>query len=319
MNTTPSLNSSLDNNIEDYRLVALLSLIFVLIAIAINTFILILVWKTKPRLHTINHLLMCNTAFATIFYCATMKTNFAYVLFGQWDTSDISCLFRAYFAYSGVAGVIYSYLIQAISRFFFTVLSTKYRRLTSFKTHYILIICQWIVVFFVASPSILTNDINFVPHVFCWVPEYRTIDLAYTAFAYYILPVTLIVVIYIYIYVQIRKARVNATVATQNSQKRDLALLRRILIVLSIYLTGGVPAILFMLTSIRLIYMINLISPSVSMSIEKLCTVLLDREMYQVIKAKIGPVTRVTPFRTGMVLISNGQGQTNRDPRQRNI
>ncbi|UJR19573.1 hypothetical protein I4U23_022708 [Adineta vaga] len=277
MNTTPSSNSSLDNNIEDYRLVALISLIFVLIAVAISTFILIL------------------------------------------DTSDISCRFRAYFAYSGVAGVIYPYLIQAILRFFFSVLPTKYRQLTSFKTHYILIVCQWIVVFSVTSPSILTNDINFVPHAFCWVPEYRTIHLAYTAFAYYILPVTLIVVIYIYIYVQIRKARVNATVATQNSQKRDLELLCRILILLSIYLTGGVLAILFMLTSIQLIYMINLVSPSVTVSIEKLCTVLLDREICQVIKAKIGPVTRVTLLRTVMVLISNGQRQTNRDARQRNI
>ncbi|CAF1437870.1 unnamed protein product [Adineta ricciae] len=290
MNTTAFANSSLDNNVEDYRIVALISLIFVIIAVTISTFILILVWITKPRLHTINHLLMCNTAFATIFYCVTMKINFAYVLFGQWNISDVSCRFRAYFAYSGVAAVIYSYLIQAISRFFFSVLSAKYRRLTSFKTHYILIVCQWIVVFLLTSPSVLTNDIHFVPNVFCWVPLEHMIHIAYT----------------------VRKTRVNATATSQNSQKRDLDLLRRVVILLGIYLTGGIPTLLFMLTSVRLIYMINLVSPSVCVCIEKLCTILLDREIYQVIRAKIAQAAPVTPFGTGVILIGS-------EPRQRNV
>ncbi|CAF0797581.1 unnamed protein product [Adineta ricciae] len=305
MNVTLLVSS----NTEDYHLVALISLIFVLIAVTISAFIFILVWQTKPRLHTINHLLMCNTALATVFYCVTMKVNFAYVLFGQWDTSDLSCRFRAYFAYSGIAGVIYSYLIQAISRFFFSVLSNKYRRLTSFKTHYILIICQWLVVFLVTSPSVLTNDIYFAPNTFCWVPVYRKIHVAYTAFAYYILPVAIIVIIYTYIYVRIRKVRANATAASQNSQKRELELLRRIAILLGIYLTSGIPSLLFMVTSIRLIYMINLVSPSVGVSIEKLCTVLLDREMCQIIRAKMRTVTRVTPFENRMVLTIDDRKQ----------
>ncbi|CAF1260033.1 unnamed protein product [Adineta ricciae] len=312
MNTTAFANSSLDNNVEDYRIVALISLIFVIIAVTISTFILILVWITKPRLHTINHLLMCNTAFATIFYCVTMKINFAYVLFGQWNISDVSCRFRAYFAYSGVAAVIYSYLIQAISRFFFSVLSAKYRRLTSFKTHYILIVCQWIVVFLLTSPSVLTNDIHFVPNVFCWVPLEHMIHIAYTVFAYYISPIMPVVIIYVYIYVQVRKTRVNATATSQNSQKRDLDLLRRVVILLGIYLTGGIPTLLFMLTSVRLIYMINLVSPSVCVCIEKLCTILLDREIYQVIRAKIAQAAPVTPFGTGVILIGS-------EPRQRNV
>ncbi|CAF1119902.1 unnamed protein product [Adineta ricciae] len=304
-----NVTSLVSSNLEDYRLVALISLIFVLIAVTISAFIFILVWQTKPRLHTINHLLMCNTALATVFYCVTMKVNFAYVLFGQWDTSDLSCRFRAYFAYSGIAGVIYSYLIQAISRFFFSVLSNKYRRLTSFKTHYILIICQWFVVFLVTSPSVVTKDIYFVPHVFCWVPLEHVMHLAYTAFAYYILPVVVIVTIYTYIYVRIRKVRANATAASQNSQKRELELLRRIAILLGIYLTSGIPWILFMVTSIRLIYMINLVSPSVGVSVEKLCTVLLDREMYRIIRAKMRTVTRVTPFESRMVLTIDDRKQ----------
>ncbi|CAF1119865.1 unnamed protein product, partial [Adineta ricciae] len=104
---------------------------------------------------------------------------------------------------------------------------------------------------------------------------------------------------------RIRKVRANATAASQNSQKRELELLRRIAILLGIYLTSGIPSILFMVTSIRLIYMINLVSPSVVVCVEKICTILLDREMCQMIRAKVFRLTPVTPFATGLVLLTN--------------
>jgi hypothetical protein len=209
----------------------------------------------------------------------------------------MSCRLRAYTGYSGVAGVIYSYLIQAISRFFFSVLSTKYQWLTSFKTHYVLIGIHWIVVFLVALPAIITKDINFIPRVLCWVPLEATLHMAYTAFAYYILPVIGIIIIYIYIYLRIRRTRRNATITinSQNSQKRDLEILRYIVILLGIYLTSGIPTILFMLTSIKLIYLINLVSPSFTVVIEKLCTIILDREIRDVLRNKIQRQTIVMP------------------------
>jgi hypothetical protein len=141
MNTT-TIDPSLDYTISDYYVVCSLSTGLAFIAVIICTFIVILVWRTKPRLHTVNHLLMCNTCFASSFYCVVIVNNYGFLIFDQRQTSNMSCRWRAYFAYSGIAGVIYSYLIQAISRFFFSVLSGRYRWLTSFKTHYILIFTQ---------------------------------------------------------------------------------------------------------------------------------------------------------------------------------
>ena len=109
---------------------------------------------------------------------------------------------------------------------------------------------------------------------------------------------------------QVRRARLNATAASQNSQKRDLELLRRIIILLGIYLLGGIPSILFMLTSVRLIYFVNLLSPTIVVTVEKLCTVLLDREISQVIRNKMHRGTRVLPFRTQVVTLTTGQRQT---------
>jgi hypothetical protein len=57
------------------------------------------------------------------------------LLFITWDTIDQSCRWRSYFGYLSIVAVIYSYLLQVISRFFFTIFSNKYRWLTSLKIH----------------------------------------------------------------------------------------------------------------------------------------------------------------------------------------
>jgi hypothetical protein len=296
MNTT-AVNPLSDYKIEDYYLVCSLAASFCLIAVIICIIILILVWRTKPRLHTVNHLLMCNTCCATIFYCVIINNNYGFLIFAEWQTSDMSCRWRAYFAYTGVAGVIYSYLIQAISRFFFSILSTKYRWLTTFKTHYILISIQWLVVFLITLPAVITKDIYFTPNNLCWVPFEHMLHVAYTAVVYYIIPVIAIIIIYLYIYCSIRRTRRNAT-ATINStigQKRDLELLRNILVLLSIYLCSGFITLLFFMTLIKLIYLINFVYMAVSLIIEKVCVIVLDREFRQVIKGIIYRRTTVKP------------------------
>ena len=127
--------------IQHYYIPCSLSAGFGLIAVLICLFILFLVRRTKSRLHTVNHLLICNTCLASMFYCVVININYVYLIFIPSNTSDISCRLRAYFAYTSIAAVIYSYFIQAISRFCFSVLSSKYRWLvmyilTSIRTVY---------------------------------------------------------------------------------------------------------------------------------------------------------------------------------------
>jgi hypothetical protein len=296
MNTTSS-DLLMTSNIDDYYVVCSLSTFLAFIAVIICTMILLLVWRTKSRLHTVSYLLMCNTCFASSLYCVAIVNNYGFLIFDQWQTSDMSCRWRAYFAYSGIAAIMYSYLIQAISRFFFSVLSIKYRWLISFKTHYILILSQWIIIFLLTSPSLITQDIHFYPEVLCWVSMQYPLHLAYTIFAYYIIPVTTIVIIYIYIYYRV-KQRTNNIITTSriNHQKRDLKLLRNILVLLSIYLGSGLPTILFCLTSIKLIYLINLVCLTLAVVIEKLFAIILNRELRQVFKSILCRTRRISPF-----------------------
>jgi hypothetical protein len=276
-------------NIEDYYVVCSLSAGFTFIAVFICTIILALIWRKQRRLYTAKNLLICNTCMATIFYCVVMINNYIHLLFIQWDTSDISCRWRAYFSAVGITGIIYSYLIQSISRFLFTILSSKYRRLITFKTHHILIFIQWFVAFVVTLPTIITQDIHYYPRTLCWISVNYPMHMVYTIFAYYGIPVLAIGEIYIYIYYQMKKVTVDAitTTNTINAQKRNAVLLRNILVLLGIYLGGALPAFLFYITSIKLIYLVNLVTVSMTIVIEKLCTILLDKEIRQVTKSLI--------------------------------
>ena len=274
------------------------SAVICIIAIIISIVILILVRRTKPLLHTVRHLLMCNTSMASILYCIVQTINYVYLILLTWETSDVSCRWRGYFAYFSISAVTYSYFLQAISRAFICLLSHKYRWLTTFRTHYILILIQWVTVTIVPLTTIVTKDIYYRPASICWVPMKHFIHVLYTFLACYIIPTILIGLIYVLIYYRVKKAtnRAGNSVRSVNSDKRDLELLRNILVLLGIYLMGGVPSILYLMTSIELIYAMSIVSISLSIAVEKICTILLDRDMRQVTKSLLGSMTRVMPF-----------------------
>jgi len=186
-----------------------------------------------------------------------------------------------------IAAVMYSYLLQSISRLFFSVLSTRYRWLISLKTHVILIFIEWLIVFLAPLATLVTKDIYFRPDRLCWVPEICKLHLAYTIGTYYIIPTVLIVTIYIIIYVHIRRAGTNKCIkksATQRRQNRDLEVLRTIMILCSICILGGVPSGLYILTSIKLFYSIGLVTITFAVTIEKVVLILIDREIRNIVK-----------------------------------
>ena len=276
-----STTSSAFHDLTNYPIVAPLSMAFAIIAIGLSLSILILVCFSKP-LHTVTHLLISNTCIASITYCVVQCNNYIYLLFIKWDRNDQSCRWRGYFAYLSIVAVIYSYLLQAISRFFIIILSTKFRWLTTIRTHLYLIVIGWILVFIVPLPALVTKDIFFRQGFLCWVPKRSILHVLYTAIAYYFIPIMLIIGIYIFIYIRIRTHA--AIQGFRRRQNRDLEVFRNIMILLSIYTVGAMPVILFMLTSIEFFYSMGMVSVTLTVTMEKLISLFLDREIRNVLK-----------------------------------
>jgi hypothetical protein len=163
----------------NYELLAPISMSFSLISIFMSLLILLLICCVK-QFHTVTYVLMCNTCLSSIFFSVVQWINFIYLLFLASLTSDHSCRWRAYFGYMSIVAVIYSYLFQAISRYIFTVLSGKFRWLTSWKCHWILLAIYSIMVVLLPLPSILTDDIHFRAGFLCWVPQKALLHMIYT-------------------------------------------------------------------------------------------------------------------------------------------
>jgi hypothetical protein len=184
-----------------------------------------------------------------------------------------------------VAAIVYSYLAQAISRFFIAVLSIKYRWATSLKTHIILIVIQWVIVIFLPLPALLTEDIYYRPFSLCWVTEEYTLHLAYTIIAYYLIPAIFIFAIYIYIYLRMkrRKNRIFITISSHRSN-RDLEVLFNIIILFAIYIFGALPSIIYIITRVEVFYALGIISKSLAVAVEKCVALFIDRDFRNIIK-----------------------------------
>jgi hypothetical protein len=186
-------------NIEDYYIACALSAVVSGIAVFVSVFILILVKCSKAHLHTVRHLLMCNTSVASILYCVAQTMNYVFLLFIRSDKNDLSCRVRGYFAYFTICAVLYSFFIQAVSRLFISVFSASYAWLTTFKTHYILICIHWLTAILLPLPALITTDIRYRPTSMCFVPLRYFLHVIYTYVAYYTIPTVSICMMYIFI------------------------------------------------------------------------------------------------------------------------
>ncbi|CAF3227569.1 unnamed protein product [Rotaria socialis] len=205
------------------------------------------------------------------------RNNYIFLDFIVWDTSDASCRWRGYFAHISIVAVTYSYLIQAISRYFFVVFSMTFRWITSLKTHLTLIAAQWIVVIVLPLPSIVTNDIYYAPNSLCWVRQMFFIHFAYTFLVYF--------------FTRPRE--------TSRRQKRDANIFRNtyIIILFSIYIFGGLPTLIYLIFGNNILYFIGLIWVPLAVAVEKAATIFFDRELRKIIKCVIGcSKTRVKPL-----------------------
>ena len=286
--------------LSNLELVCCISSVLFLVTILIALFIIGVVRRTKPRLHTCRHFLMCNSSVAWIVSCTILIMNYIHLFFLPSQTSDISCRYRGYLAYMSITAVTYSYLIQSISRLFFSLLSTKHATLVTFKTHSILIGLNWLTAVVIPLSTIITSDIRFISGSLCWIRPEAYLHGFMIVIIEYAIPLGLVMVIYAYIYCEVKKRRRNARSNTIVSSKGrlELELLRNIAVLVGIFLLGGVWTFIYVITSIKLFDLIGIVMVSLCASAVQICTIALDRDFRQVVQSMFRTNTRVNPLAT---------------------
>jgi hypothetical protein len=155
---------------------------------------------------------------------------------GRW------CQIRSYLAHVCLCAVYYSFVLQAIFRLF-RIVFFKHRILQSFGVCILAIITQWIISFLFILPTLLLNDFQYLPHEYnCWTPFENVRGLLYLIVIIYGTSTSIISSIYMYIIRYVQKTN-STQQRRQNANKRDLNILKRIVILVTVVVGLGFPTI----------------------------------------------------------------------------
>ena len=217
--------------------------------------ILVVIFHRQCR--TINNVMMCNIATATLVYAILQIISAGFALQSEWFTYQPACFLRAYLYNASCTAVCVSYTVQSISRLFFT-LFYKHRLLLTWRMHWFLISITYVAMMILPIPA-ASLQVGFgfgfeVESRFCTISTKVFSSSLLCATTAYLIPISTSIIIYLIILFYIRQStrRVNVHVtmthivsATRSIQplnlRREIKLLKNILLLVIIIVCAGLP------------------------------------------------------------------------------
>ncbi|CAF1461193.1 unnamed protein product [Adineta ricciae] len=158
---------------------------------------------------------------------------------GRW------CQIRTYLAHVCLCALYYSFVLQAIFRLF-RIKFYRYRVLQSFGVFCIAVFLQWLISFLWILPNLLLGDFQYLLMEYnCWISFEDVRGLLILIVIIYGVSTSMISSIYMFIirYVH-RTSNVQQHQRRQSSDKRDLLILKRLVILVTVVVTLGFPTVL---------------------------------------------------------------------------
>lgn len=220
------------------------SIVFLIVAVLLAIIFLVIValnktCQTMPIILTSNSCLAeivngCNFLGAAIFTSENGRKHIAF--------QDALCVFRGYLGYVGTALLLYSFVLSAIYRYM-TVVYPARTSWQSTRVQFLLICLFWIFPITSQLPWVFTGDITYdVDSQVCLLPFRLSLPIIYDIVFVYSIPVSIIVFVYLKLVRYVRQIGQRATSAQTIFQaRRELVMMRRIIILISIMLILGIP------------------------------------------------------------------------------
>jgi hypothetical protein len=231
--------------------------IFVLIAALIGLLtssgilFLIIYHQHRPPIN-IPSFLICNTYISMIFICLILLDmhihNLTGDLYENLSYNDWWCYVRAYLLHVGLSLLYHSYLIQSIFRFF-RVVFYRNKKLQTFQFMFYLVLIQWLIGFIAMLPFLFLHYFHYISqYYYCEVLLSDTEGILSTGGITYYFPMFCIGIIYVYIIYYMKKTKSQSVLQNrQQSNQRDLVVLRRIIILIGLLIILCFPTVLIWL------------------------------------------------------------------------
>ena len=204
----------------------------------------------RQRCFTFPTLLACNTALGALLFSANNLVVLVYMF--VWDrqtnrTGDILCSIRAYLHHSTTAWIHHSLVLQAIEKFCkiknIELLTTRRRQIA-------FVLAQWTLDFTFDLPILLTGNMpKMVVDNMCFVSLFRMDLVFYMAVIAFLMTGVSLSLIYRRLVNHVRQASVRASNHQQAHMRRDLVMVRRIVLLNSELAIAGVPVTILVIVS----------------------------------------------------------------------
>lgn len=221
------------------------TLIFCIIFLLISIF--------DKTCHTVTILLVSNSCLAVFAFGSVRLLMTIFTLkndLKQIQYEYLSCIFLGYLSYVLFIVQNYSFFQQSSYRYIKIIHPTRlfYQ---SYKFHFFVICLIWIFAFIYGIPHILTGQIQFdINDQICQVPFGLSVLTFCNAFLAYIIPTSLIICIYIKLVRYVQQMSKNVAPAnTLFHARRELKMVRRLVILVTGVVTIGAPYVSLMVVS----------------------------------------------------------------------
>jgi hypothetical protein len=302
-------------NSSFFTTTAVLFVCFALIIIIFSSMIIIIIitnWQSQCR--SITNLLACNSCVTLIFFAVTVFIQIPFIIQNdplQSHTINTTfCKTHGFLIIFATSVKTYSYLIQAISRFFITILH-KHRFLLTFRTNWFMIITSWIISGIIAGGMLIS------PVAYQYEPESRLCFISTKVFLtsciaiviiFFVTVDTVIVLYGIILWHSTRYRRIHPNSTSTLRAKRNIQVFKKILIFISILVVGGTPYLLSVILNVIdkapwPLYSISILCIALSAAVDSIALLFTNEQVKKIFFAKLGfcQDTRLfTPMRIPM-------------------
>lgn len=241
----------------------LLTLINSIITIFICLFILILILIFHRKSRSVQVLLAGYTGSILFISAVTLSSMSTSSLLGymniQWKQygDTLWCRLRGFFIHGFLCVLYDSYVLQAIYRLC-RVVFYRHKSLHSFTLYSLLIPIGSLFGIGSISPVLIRGDVVYISsEYYCQTPFKNIPAITYIAIRLFLLPILFISLIYMCLLKHVRQSTDSLMTANDNQyrrskqNKRDLIIIRRLLVMLTSLILLGLPSVIFLI-----IYMI---------------------------------------------------------------
>ncbi|CAF0722299.1 unnamed protein product [Adineta steineri] len=246
-------NNSSTTNIQSWFIPFDILNIVCLILVIILAFIFLFIIIFDKTCHTVPMILIANSCLAELVLAIDLFWMAVFTLdndLKQQQYEDLFCVFRGYISYVTCFTQNYSYFLQAIYRYL-TIVYPSRLFWQSKRVQIFLIILSWIIAFICVFPHLFTGRIIYqVDDQMCQMSLELSFITVYNVVLLYLIPMNGTILIYFKLVRYVKQMTKNVTLAnTLLRAERELKMIRRIVILVSMLITFGLTYAIFIFMS----------------------------------------------------------------------